>query len=308
MAVRKPAKPRADKKEHVRAAQILMARQDLAAFIAYVIRDENGERVKPAPHQVSWRDHLRYCWTTDKAACILAPMSFAKTITMAIALPLWLLGQNENFRIILVSSAEEVAKKRLQDIQRYVLDSKEYRQVFPWIKPDYTRPWTQEYFNIQRKSASGGHIGSLDHSVSAYGYTAKAGDGSRADVVIFDDVATLENSSSQAERKTLFDKVTTVWITRIPPNHAVKDRNGKIITRNGVKVMIGTRYHEEDIYQSLPMSAQKAWCTYIQAVSEDYTHLDAKIIGACKFPVHPVFEKYQEWFPVYENDMSATNA
>jgi hypothetical protein len=269
-----------------------LARRDFAKFVEYVIRDEDGSPVIAAPHQIAWWDHLKYCWQIDKIPTIISPMSFAKTSWMALALPLWLLGRNPNLRIIIVSSAEDIAAKRLQQIQRYITESPEYREVFPWVKPDYSRAWNQQNLNVVREARGvGGFVGSIDHSVSAYGYTANAGIGVRADVILPDDIASEKNSSSEADRNTLFRLFTTQWLSRAAKK-PVLDRDGNQIAPTTIVAPIGTRYHVEDIYATLPMVSQEAYCTLIQAVSEDFEDLDFEILGGLVYPPHPLTVQY----------------
>jgi hypothetical protein len=277
------------------AALAVKARRDLAAFVNYVIRDDQGNRVTAAPHQLAWRDHLNYCWEIGKDCAILSPMTFAKTAWKAIALPLWLIGRNPNLRIMLVSSAEDVAAKRLQEIQRYITDSPEYHEVFPWVHKDEKRQWNNQAANVIKYAREdGGFISSVDHSLSAFGYTAKAGNGARADVIIFDDVVADANCATEANRATLFNAVTTQWMTR-SSKRPVFDKDGNQIAPFTIMVFIGTRYHTEDLYANLLLNSPEAFCTMIQAVSDSYENLDVTIVGAVEKPPHPVYLQYKDY-------------
>lgn len=275
-----------------------LARRDLVHFMEYVFRTEDGFKITAAPHQKAWWDHVKYCWEIDKVSAILSPMSFAKTGWFALGAVLWLLGKNPNLRITLVSSAEDIAAKRLQEVARYIKESKQYQEVFPWVKPDYSRSWNYQNLNIVREVRAGadGYVSSIDHSVSAFGYKAQAGNGTRADVTIFDDVASQMNSEGEADRNTLFRFVTTQWLTR-GSKKPIIDREGNQISPSPIVIFIGTRYNIEDIYASLPMVSQEAYCTLIQAVSDDFTHLDFEILGALEEPEHPLIKQYGKWTP-----------
>lgn len=283
------------------AAKTVLARRDLIAFGEQVIRDENGGPVLAAPMHQSWWDHLSYCWNIRKAGVILAPYAHGKSAWMALALPLWLLGQNPNFRIMMVSSAEDIAAKRLQKIAEYIEKSEEYHRVFPWVKFDQNKPNNAHALNIVREGTFGGMTGSIDYSMAAYGYTSSEGQGSRCDVLIFDDVADEKNSCiSPATRKNLIGLVTTQWIPRAARPTAkeqpLKSRDGRIISKKSIICAIGTRFHEEDIY-GFWMSSPTGYCTLVQSVDDNFDHLNSTVIGSMKHPVHPVLEQYRDWAP-----------
>jgi len=307
MAIRPPstkqkeAKAAQEKKAISEAAKIVLARRDLVAFAETVLQDENGQLIKAAPIHQSWWDHLQYCWMIKKASLNLAPYAHGKSAWMALALPLWLLGQNPNFRIMMVSSAEDIAAKRLQKISEYIQRSKEYHKVFPWVQFENSKQNNAHALNVVRTGQRGGMTGSIDHSMSAYGYTSSEGQGSRCDVLIFDDVCDEKNSCiSPATRKNLLGLVTTQWLPRAArptqDEQPLKARDGKIISKKSIICVIGTRFHEEDLYGFM-MDSPSAYCSMIQGVSDDYSHLDCTIIGALKNPPHPVITKWREYVP-----------
>lgn len=284
------------------AAKIVLARRNLVDFAEAILRDQNGNPIKAVDIHRSWADHLQYCWQIGKAGVILAPYSFGKSAWMAQALPLWLLGQNPNLVIQIVSSAEEIAAKRVQKLREYITKSPEYQRIFPWVKLEPGRPNTAHALNIVREGERGGITGSVDGSVAAYGYTSSEGQGSRTDVLIFDDVADEKNSCiSQATRKNLAQLVTSQWLPRAarPMEQgavAVKSRDGRVIAKKPIICAIGTRFHEEDIYGFFLKEAE-GFCTLVQGVSDDFTHLDVQIVGALKQPPHPVLTKFRDYVP-----------
>lgn len=310
MAINPPSKKQRAEKEAAQkkvmsaAAKTLLARRDLIAFAESVLRDENGQLIKAAPIHQSWWEHLQYCWMIKKASLNLAPYAHGKSAWMALALPLWLLGQNPNFRIMMVSSAEDIAAKRLQKISEYIRSSPEYHKTFPWVKFDPSKPNNAHALNVVREGQLGGMTGSIDFSMSAYGYTSSEGQGSRCDVLIFDDVCDEKNSCiSPATRKNLLGLVTTQWIPRAArptqDEQPLRSRDGRIISKKSIIAVIGTRFHEEDLYGFM-MDSPDAYCSMIQGVSDDYGHLDGTIIGAYKNPPHPTLTRWNEWTPIEE--------
>lgn len=287
----KPKLSPADRKK----LEIALARKELPAFVEYVLRDKDGKRVRNAPHQIAWWEHLMYSIKIRKIPLILAPMSYAKTQWMAVALPLWLLGQNENFRILMVSSAEKNASERIEEVGRYIQYSAAYREVFPWVRPDYSRDWNKNRINIKRRGlVPGDFASSVNSSLSAFGYTSQEGNGARCDILIYDDVVSEKNSFvSEARRAELKSLVESQWHTRPDPVE-LYDRWGNFISDKPLKLAIGTRYHEEDLYAHW-LNTPTAYCSLVQGVSDSFDYLDAKIVGALADPAHPVYEKYRDW-------------
>lgn len=279
-------------------ARKLLARRDLVAFAEYVIRDPTGKKIKAAPIHRSWVDHFYYCWEIAKAGVILAPYGHGKTAWLGLALPLWLLGLNPNFRIMVVSSAEEIAAKRIQKIEEYIERSPEYNAVFPWVKRDRNKPWNNHVMSVMRSSAEdGGITGSVDYSVAAFGYTSSEGQGSRTDCIIFDDVCDEKNSRlSAAARKNVISLVSSQWISRAANAPPVYTRDGKFISETALICAIGTRFHIEDLY-GFWMGAPDGFCTMIQGISEDFTHLDVEVIGSLDNPKHPILTQYKNYIP-----------
>lgn len=284
------------------AAKIVLARRNLVDCAEAVLRDQNGNTIKAADIHRSWVQHLEYCWSIGKAAVILAPYAHGKSAWIAQLLPLWLLGQNPNLSIQMVSSAEDIAAKRVQKLREYIARSPEYQRIFPWVKLEPNKPNTAHSLNVVREGEQGGITGSVDYSVAAYGYTSSEGQGSRTDVLIFDDVADEKNSCiSPATRKNLAQLVKTQWLPRAArPAEvtavAVKGRDGRVISKRPIICVIGTRFHEEDIYGFF-LNEPNGFCTLVEGVSDDFTHLDVEIVGAVKHPPHPVIAQYRDYDP-----------
>lgn len=281
----------------LRKLKILQARKSLPHFVEHIIRDNQGNSVGNAEHMVAWWDHMRYAAEIRKTPLILAPMSFAKTSWMALALPLWLLGQNENFRIMIISAAEKIASERLETIGRYIQQSPEYHEVFPWVQRARHADWNKHRLNVVRRATDGGMTGAVNASVSAYGYTSSEGIGSRTDILLFDDIVDESNSViAPSKRQVLKNLVETQWITRCDPE-PLYDRYGNVLFPGSLILAIGTRYHEEDWYADC-INSPSSWCTLVQGVSDDFGHLDCEIIGALTDPPHPLLTRYAGWEPI----------
>lgn len=275
----------------VNRLKLIRSRKTLPGLVEHVLRDMNGNPVRTAEHQLAWWEHFKYCVGLGKTTVILAPMAHGKTNWIALALPLWFLGQNENLRIMLVSSAEKIATERLKTIGDYIKYSQQYKELYPWVKPDTSAEWNNNRINVVRKASDGGIVGSVNASLSAYGYTSREGIGARCDVLIFDDVVDENNSRMPTGRDTLKGLVETQWLTRCEPA-PIYDRWGNILSHRQIVVVIGTRYNPEDWYGDC-LGKPNAYCTMIQGISQDFGGIDCRVIGAVQSKPHPTIEKYK---------------
>ena len=278
--------------QDVKSLKLIRARKTLPGFVEHVLRDMNGNPVRTAEHQNAWWEHFKYSVKIGKTSLLLAPMAHGKTNWIAIALPLWLLGQNENLRIMLVSSAEKIATERLKTIGDYIRYSEPYKELFPWVQPDQSAEWNTNRINVIRKASDGGIVGSINASISAYGYTSREGIGARCDVLIFDDVVDENNSRNPAGRDTLKNLVETQWLTRSEPAR-IFDRWGNVLADNPIVVVIGTRYNPEDWYGHC-LGSPSGYCSMIQAISQDFKGIDCTIVGALSDIEHPMYTRYKD--------------
>lgn len=119
---------------------------------------------------------------------ILAPRGHAKTSIMAVLYPLWLLGNNHNLRIKIVSLSDDKAKDILYEICKHIEDpGGKYRQIFTDMEVPHDEPWNRGEIYLKRT------LKSKDASMSATGILADP-TGGRADIIICDDIVGLKNA------------------------------------------------------------------------------------------------------------------
>jgi hypothetical protein len=301
---RKPTtrKPTKLNRAAIKEAEIELARRDFGKFIEYVLRDKDGSRVRNAPHHEAWDQHKKYSIEHGKGPIILGPMGHAKTQREVIGFTLFMLGQNPNFEILIGSSAEDVAAKRLRKIGEYIRKSTPYHEVFPWVRPDFSKEWNSHRLNVVRTTTTGddGMTGGVESSVSAYGWNSSEVTGARCQILIFDDIVDTKSLNSMAHRLSLKEAVTTNFLTRPDLGKALYNRWGEKISDGPIVLTVGTRYHEEDLYADF-LKQIDAYCTLVQGVSEDFDCFDLEIYGAlvdeAGVPTHPVYQKYKDWQP-----------
>ncbi len=200
------------------------ARRDPLAFCEFVLRDENGDPIKNAPHHREIHDRLS---DPDNARCvILAFAESGKTTSVSIGRVLWELGHNPNLRVGILGDTTGKVAEIVAVLARYVNESEELRAVFPHLRQARRdvdplrnlkgRPvkWAMASFTVERSSRS------RDPSVRATG-AGKPAQGVRFDLLIVDDLVTWETSLTDKRRKKLSKWFKNAISGRLTPQSRV---------------------------------------------------------------------------------------
>lgn len=182
------------------------ARDDLSVFASTVCLNQEGKPLDLSwvgHHQ--WYRHLSYCWTNNLRCMIVAPMNHGKTQSLIGPLVAWLIGNNPQNRIKVVCASDAAAAERVNSIKD-LIETPTYREVFPGVKPG--GKWTAHELYVKRKGIA------VDPTLHARGVETR-GMGSRADVIVFDDVCDVNNSAEPAQREKIRNRVLQLWLTRI---------------------------------------------------------------------------------------------
>jgi len=168
---------------------------------------------------------------------IIAPRGSAKSTCWAKVAPLWLLGNNPNLRIVILSRTSSLAQRNLAFIRQSIESNDEVKQVFEYsdaVGRSYglkqSSPWGVEQITVENDRRDG------DCSIYAVGLGGTI-TGIRADVIIVDDLIDINNVMTDGQR----EKVIEYW------------RNVVIPTLNptGRIFCVGTRWHNKDFYSML---------------------------------------------------------
>ena len=134
----------------------------------------------------------------------------------------WLLYTNPNVRILIMSADYELAKKMVRNVKRII----ERHPFTLALKPKQKDQWASDRFTVIRD------LELRDPSVLARGIDANI-TGSRADVIICDDIEVPKNCDTAFKRKDLREKLTELDFVLVP---------------NGFILYIGTPHTKETIY------------------------------------------------------------
>jgi predicted phage terminase large subunit-like protein len=186
-------------------------------FVPYVLGFENS----------SLHDELQWHLSdNDNAYCEL-PRGHGKTNQMA-GRVCWEIGRDPHIRVKIVGSSDDEATKTVTLIRK-IVQSQEFRNVFPDVEPDKDSSWGNTAFTVKRSRFM------RDPTVEAVSVFGRAG--GRSDLLIPDDICDLRNSVQQPSmREQVKDAWTTIWLPTLD--------------RSGARPRIwkfGTPYHVADI-------------------------------------------------------------
>lgn len=174
---------------------LAICRQNVNVFAAYVLR------VKQAPLQLAMQDHMI---EHDDAAFML-PRGHTKTTQSVISMT-HTIGNDIGYRFKYIMQNNPEAKKTVR-LAKQIMESEEYRRVFPWVIPDMDL-WGSSAIAVKRPHFT------RDATVEAVGVFGRAS--GRADCLVFDDICDLRNSIQQPKlRNQVMEAVANTWLPMI---------------------------------------------------------------------------------------------
>lgn len=165
------------------------------------------------------------------------PVEHAKSTWISLVLPLWFLINDRNLNIVIISATARQAENFLKIIKTHIEENELFRQDFPEVRRDPKNKWTNREIFIKRDA---GQM-SKDASILAIG-TGGQFLGARVDILIGDDICSLDNSSTEHMREKLLS-----WFNEIADSRVVKD---------GRTILLGTLQNLRDL---LCEKSQKHW-------------------------------------------------
>jgi hypothetical protein len=212
-------------------ARAVLARTDPAEFISFVMRDEEGRRIKTADvHRlmVMFALYAKDMNGLGGRAAIIAPVESGKSFSISVGLTSWMIGRNPNLTGGIVSATEMQASKVLEKIRNFIESSQELKLVFPHLQKSIQAGWTRTSFTVERTG------GAKDPTLEAFGHDTKRLAGSRLAWVVGDDLLTLENCNTKEQRDKLQNFLLMMLKTRMLPNARV--------------VLVNSAMHPDDFF------------------------------------------------------------
>lgn len=181
----------------------------------------------------AWKFHDEFYKTLDyknyKKIVVIAPRGHGKSEVFGHILPIFVLLNNRNARILIASKAKEQATKLLGVIKQGFENNPNITGDFGELKGT---PWQDDKIYLKRDAS----IPIKDPSVEAVG-VGGAITGAHFDLIICDDLIDDKNSRSEKERR----NVVSWFRQTLEP----------LLEPTGRLIVVGTRKHFKDLYQEL---------------------------------------------------------
>lgn len=201
--------------------RVKAAGRDVDAFCEYIGEGPGGRRLRQDQLHREWQQF----WDQHQFSVLLAPVGTGKTTQLRHRL-LHMVGRNPNLQVAYISATERHPKKVFRGIGSEIERNPRVQNVFPTLKPG--RVWSSTELEVVRTSRE------PDPTFQLFGAFTQSVLGTRADIVVFDDLCNDSNTLTEYNRDRMAEWVGEV-ISRLKP---------------GARVMaIGHIWHEHDQLQ-----------------------------------------------------------
>lgn len=217
------------------------ARRDPDAFVEACFTDAHGRFLR----QAALHRDLQAFLTATPRGLVELPRDHGKS-TQVCARVLWELGRDPGLRVKIVCASEALAAERSRFLREAVQSNPWVGAVFPHLTKGH--PWGDTRFTVARP---GDVIGP---SVTAVG-VGGASTGSRADLLICDDIVDVRSVASRAER----DRVKQLF----------RDNLMNLLEPTGRFWGLSTPWHRQDLNAELKRNP--AFGLFRRAVDENLT-------------------------------------
>jgi len=192
-----------------------------------VLWNQQQGRKTPQMH-LKMADWLEKAWLNgDKRLLLMAFRSAGKSTIVGL-FAAWLIYQNPNIRILVLAADFTLAKKMVRNVKRII----ERHPLTAHLKPKAIDQWASDRFTVNRE------LELRDPSMMARGIGSNI-TGSRADIVICDDVEVPNTCDSAAKREDLRERLSEI---------------SYVLVSGGTQLYVGTPHDYYSIYADVPRS------------------------------------------------------
>lgn len=209
-------------REYAEALEASRLNPGLYALVAHKLR--------PAPHHLLWLDAIRRCVERPGGRLLLiAPPGSAKSTWVSLVLPLWYLGRYPERAVLAVTSSDPMSSQFHGVVELALRTNEARRAVFPEpaALPNPARGWSSDGLYL-----CGVPDDIKDPSYRCTGFGSKV-IGSRCHLLLLDDIADQESSTSEAEMRRIRTHLDLTLLSRLHPG--------------GSAICISTRWSETDV-------------------------------------------------------------
>lgn len=206
----------------------LKAYESLDFYSQYVMGWNNPEYSGNSKFISRIYDELQY---TNDDLLILGPRGSAKSTSVSITYTTWAMGRNPLIRILLCfASAEAQGFAFGRQIDAILSKNERYQEVFGLLKPSNPTKWTANEMIVSRREPPGGL---KDPTIGIVGLNTNV-PSKRADVIILDDIVSMDNAYSPVQR----NKTERFVMQTLFP----------ILVPGGRRIVVGSRWDPRDLY------------------------------------------------------------
>jgi len=187
--------------------QVKLARRDVNAFTEFCFEAPDGSRMRQDPVHREWQ---RF-WTRNKYSVLLAPVGTGKSSQVRSRL-LFEIGNNLDLQVVYVSATERHPTKQVRALKTEIESNERLKLVFPHLQPGEV--WSSTEIQVRRQSKA------PDPTIQIFGAFSQSVLGTRADLVVFDDLCNDSNTLTEHNRDRMSEWVGEV-ISRLKPTARV---------------------------------------------------------------------------------------
>lgn len=193
-------------------------------FEQFLLSWNNFQNLKTPKHHIVMARWLEKIYASDNRQGLLMAFRNSGKSTIVGVFCVWLLYRNPNLRILVVAADSMLARKMVNQVKRIISICPLTENLVPKKKTE----WRSGSFTVERTQEL------RDPSMVAVGLMSNA-TGSRADVIIYDDVEVPKNCDSYKKRLDLREKLLEYNFILVP---------------DGMQIFIGTPHTFNTIYKT----------------------------------------------------------
>lgn len=182
--------------------------------------------------------------------CRVYPNRMLKTATTCYSLPLWILGTNNEARVLIATANKTLGESRISVVKNHIEMNPYFREVFGDLHREKGHVWTADKIDIYGRQRS------ADNSMAVYGWDGGI-EGTGADICIADDVQNFHNSGTSDRRAKQWQWLTEPFERRLD-------------TTTRTLIVIQTRHADDDFAGRIKKEAETGTWDYKEepAISE----------------------------------------
>jgi len=196
--------------------------------------------ISPQPHQ----ELCDFLVSDDDRKLILLPRGSFKSSIATIAYTIWQLVKNPNIRILIITENFNNSTKYLGNIKNQIEQNLTFIELFGVLRPKNIGQWKRDDITITTRT----DCNIKEPSVSASSIL-QTKVGMHYDLIIMDDVVSNNNTGTPEQIQKVIDSYRLIL--------SLPDPGGKLI-------IIGTRYHYNDLYGHLIETEADSYKTLIR--------------------------------------------